>query len=34
MGLVGHVAEEMRNPLAYEIYERIEQEVAANAMAK
>ncbi len=34
VGLVGHIAEEMRNPLAYEIYERVEQEVAANAMAK
>lgn len=34
VGLVGHIAEEMRNPLAYEIYERVEQEVAANSMAK
>ena len=34
VGLVGHIAEEMRNPIAYEIDERAEQEVAANAMAK
>ena len=34
IGLVGHVAEEMRNPIAYEIYERAEHEVAANATAK
>ena len=33
VGLVGHIAEEMRNPIAYEIYERAEQEVANNAMA-
>lgn len=31
VGLVGHIAEEMRNPIAYEIYERAEHEVAANA---
>ncbi len=31
VGLVGHVAEEMRNPLAFEIYERIEHEVMTNA---
>jgi citrate synthase len=31
VGLVGHVAEEMRNPLAYEIYERVEHEVMVNA---
>jgi citrate synthase len=34
VGLVGHIAEEMRNPVAYEIYERAEREVAANALAK
>jgi len=28
VGLVGHIAEEMRNPIAYEIYERAEKEVA------
>jgi citrate synthase len=33
VGLVGHVAEEMRNPLAYEIYERVEHEVMTNAVA-
>jgi citrate synthase len=31
IGLVGHIAEEMRNPLAFEIYERIEHEVMTNA---
>jgi citrate synthase len=31
VGLVGHIAEEMRNPLAFEIYERIEHEVMTNA---
>ena len=34
IGLVGHIAEEMRNPIAYEIYERAEHEVMMNAMAK
>jgi citrate synthase len=34
IGLVGHVAEEMRNPLAYEIYERVEHEVMTNMTAK
>jgi citrate synthase len=34
VGLVGHVAEEMRNPLAYEIYERVEHEVMTNATAQ
>ena len=33
VGLVGHIAEELRNPIAYEIYERAEQEVADNAVA-
>jgi citrate synthase len=33
VGLVGHVAEEMRNPLGHEIYQRIEHEVAQNAAA-
>jgi citrate synthase len=27
VGLVGHIAEEMRNPLALEIYERVDEEV-------
>jgi citrate synthase len=31
VGLVGHIAEEMRNPLALEIYERIDEEVRENA---
>jgi citrate synthase len=31
IGLVGHIAEEIRNPLAFEIYERIEHEVMTNA---
>jgi citrate synthase len=31
VGLVGHIAEEMRNPVATEIYERVEREVLANA---
>jgi citrate synthase len=30
VGLVGHLAEEMRNPLAREIYERAEAEVYDN----
>jgi hypothetical protein len=34
IGLVGHIAEEMRNPIAYEIYERAEKEVAENGLAK
>jgi citrate synthase len=34
VGLVGHIAEELRNPIAYEIYERAEHEVMANATAK
>jgi citrate synthase len=34
IGLVGHIAEEMRNPIAYEIYERAEAEVATNATAE
>ena len=34
IGLVGHIAEEMRNPLAYEIYQRAEHEVMTNATAK
>lgn len=34
VGLVGHIAEEMRNPIAYEIYERAEKEVAENELAK
>ncbi len=31
IGLVGHVAEEMRNPLGLEIWERIDHEVMINA---
>jgi citrate synthase len=31
VGLVGHIAEEMRNPIAFEIYERIEHEAMMNA---
>jgi citrate synthase len=31
VGLVGHVAEEMRNPLGLEIWERIDREVTSNA---
>ncbi len=31
VGLVGHIAEEMRNPQAFEIYERVEHEVMTNA---
>jgi citrate synthase len=27
VGLVGHIAEEMRNPIALEIYERVDGEV-------
>jgi citrate synthase len=34
IGLVGHIAEEMRNPIAYEIYERAEHEVMVNATEK
>jgi len=34
VGLVGHIAEELRNPIAYEIYERTELEVLTNATAK
>jgi citrate synthase len=30
VGLVGHIAEEMRNPMAREIYERVEAEVYEN----
>jgi len=33
VGLVGHIAEEMRQPLGLEIWERIDREVTANAMA-
>ncbi len=33
IGLVGHIAEEMRNPIALEIWERTEQEIARNAGA-
>jgi citrate synthase len=33
VGLVGHIAEELRNPLGHEIYQRIEHEVAENAAA-
>jgi citrate synthase len=33
VGLVGHIAEEMRNPLCHEIYQRIEHEVTENAMS-
>ena len=33
VGLVGHIAEEMRNPLALEIWERIDHEVTTNATA-
>jgi len=32
VGLVGHIAEEMRNPVAREIWERAEHEVLANAL--
>ena len=32
IGLVGHIAEEMRNPLALEIYERVEEEILANGL--
>ena len=31
VGLVGHIAEELRNPIAKEIYERIEDEASAHA---
>jgi citrate synthase len=34
IGLVGHVAEEMRNPVAREIWERAEHEVLVNATGK
>jgi citrate synthase len=30
VGLVGHIAEEMRNPIALEIWERTEAEVYEN----
>ena len=33
VGLVGHIAEEMRNPIAIEIWERTDQEVARHAKA-
>jgi len=33
VGLVGHIAEEMRNPLALEIWERIDHEITTNATA-
>jgi citrate synthase len=31
VGLVGHIAEELRNPIAKEIYERVEDEASAHA---
>jgi citrate synthase len=31
IGIVGHLAEELRNPLAREIWERIEEEASAHA---
>ena len=31
IGLVGHIAEEMRNPIALEIWERTDQEIARHA---
>ncbi len=34
IGLVGHIAEEMRNPVAREIWERTEHEVLVNAIGK
>jgi citrate synthase len=34
IGLVGHIAEEMRNPIAREIWERAEHEVLLNATGK
>jgi citrate synthase len=34
VGLVGHIAEEMRNPVAREIWERTEHEVLVNATGK
>jgi citrate synthase len=34
VGLVGHIAEEMRNPLGHEIYQRIEHEVTENATSE
>ena len=34
VGLVGHIAEELRNPIAREIWERIEDEVAEHARSK
>lgn len=34
VGLVGHIAEEMRNPIALEIHERVEEEIRNNALAK
>lgn len=30
IGIVGHLAEELRNPLAYEMWERIEEETSAH----
>lgn len=33
VGLVGHIAEEMRNPIAREIWERTESEAVSNATA-
>jgi citrate synthase len=30
VGLVGHIAEELRNPIATEIYERIDEEASAH----
>ena len=32
VGLVGHIAEEMRNPMALEIYERVDAEVREAAL--
>jgi len=32
VGLVGHIAEEMRNPIALEIHERAEEEIRENAL--
>jgi citrate synthase len=32
VGLVGHIAEEMRNPIALEIQERVEEEIRENAL--
>jgi citrate synthase len=33
VGLVGHIAEEMRNPMGREMWERAEHEVTENALA-